>query len=266
MAILNLTPDSFYDGGRLPDINAVLHRAEQYLREGAAILDIGGASTRPGAAEVPEYEELQRILPAIETLSRHFPNALLSVDTYRATVARAAVEAGASIVNDISAGAFDKQLFQTVADLKVPYILMHLKGTPNTMQDKPVYQNVVREVMDFFIANILKLRHLGVYDIVLDPGFGFGKSLDHNFELLRRLHEFHLFDLPLLAGISRKSMICKTLKINPDKALNGTTALHMVALQQGTRLLRVHDVKEAVEVIRLWEMVTAPHTHTTPAH
>lgn len=256
MGILNATPDSFFDGGRYTDENRLLHQAEKMLLEGASILDIGGASSRPGAATVTEAEELGRVLPAIEIVLKNFPDALLSVDTWRASVARSAVEAGACIVNDISAGELDPEMFETVAQLQVPYILMHMQGTPDTMQQAPHYEEVVTEVLDFFIRKTAVLRSLGVKDIVLDPGFGFGKTLEHNFSLLKNLHVFHhVMDLPLLAGLSRKSMICKTLGVKPADALNGTTALHMVALQQGASILRVHDVREAIEVIRLWEEV-----------
>jgi dihydropteroate synthase len=217
---------------------------------------VGGASSRPGAQEVSEDQELKRILPVISAISTRFPEICISVDTWRAKVARQAVEAGAAMVNDISAGNMDEKLLETVADLGTPYVLMHMQGTPNTMQQNPVYQSVVQEVLDFFIAKITRLRSLGVVDIVLDPGFGFGKTVAHNYELLRHLSVFgRVTGLPVLAGISRKSMICKPLGINPENALNGSTALHMVALQQGASILRVHDVKEALEVIKLWELL-----------
>lgn len=257
MGILNLTPDSFFDGGKYLGETAVLHQADKMLREGAAILDLGGASSRPGAAEVQVQEELQRVIPAIETILKNFPNTILSVDTWRAGVAREALNAGASIVNDISAGKLDGHLLQTVADFGVPYVLMHMQGTPDTMQQQPHYEDVVTEVLDFFIQKIAQLRGLGLKDIVLDPGFGFGKTVEHNFSLLKNLHVFqNVLDLPVLAGVSRKSMICKPLGIKPAEALNGTTALHVVALQQGARILRVHDVREAVEVIQLWELTS----------
>lgn len=252
MGILNLTPDSFYDGGRLGSVDAVLHRAEQLLLEGAAILDIGGASTRPGAAEVSEQTELARVLEPIAAISKRFPEALMSVDTWRARVAKAAVEAGAVIVNDVSAGKMDAGMYEMVARLGVPYILMHMQGRPKDMQVNPQYADVTTEILDFMIREVGHLRALGVKDIVLDPGFGFGKSLDHNFSLLKNLHVFEsVLGLPVLAGLSRKSMVCKALGVKPEHALNGTTALHMVALQQGARVLRVHDVKEAKEAVRL---------------
>jgi dihydropteroate synthase len=252
MGILNVTPDSFYDGGRHGDLDAVRRKTEQMLREGAAIIDIGGMSSRPGAELVSEAIELSRIIPAIEIVAREFPEAIVSVDTFRAQVARRAVEAGAAMVNDISAGRLTEGMYETVAELGVPYILMHMKGSPQTMQYQAQYDDVVQEVLDFFIAETGRLREAGVKDIILDPGFGFAKNIGHNFQLLQSLHVFRMLSYPVLAGISRKSMIYRTLGIPPEEALNGTTALHMVALQQGAALLRVHDVKEAVETIRLW--------------
>jgi len=256
MGILNVTPDSFFDGGRYSGKDMALQQAEKMLAEGASILDVGGASSRPGAAEVSEKEEIERVIPVIEVIKSHFSEAIISIDTWRASVAKAAIEAGASMVNDISGGQFDGKMFETVATLGTPYILMHIQGTPSTMQQNPHYEDVVTEVLDFFIKKIEKLRALGVKDIVLDPGFGFGKTVEHNYQLLKNLHVFgNVTGLPVLAGISRKSMICKVLKVNPEHALNGTTALHMVALQQGAKILRAHDVKEATEVIRLWEQL-----------
>jgi dihydropteroate synthase len=256
MGILNLSPDSFFDGGRYSDETAVLRQAEKMLEEGASILDVGGASSRPGAATITEAEELKRVAPVISALSKRFPEAILSVDSWRAKVAEAAIEAGASIVNDISGGDLDAQMLETVAKLQAPYILMHMQGKPDTMQQNPQYEDVVLEVLDYFIKKVEKLRSLGIHDIVLDPGFGFGKSVEHNYALLRHLGAFkNVLGLPLLAGISRKSMICKPLGVNPKDALNGTTALHVVALQQGANILRVHDVKEAMEVIKLWKML-----------
>ena len=254
MGILNTTPDSFFDGGRFVDEEAVVARVRKMLAEGAVVIDVGGVSTRPGAAEVSEREELQRVIPVVASVKKHFPDAVVSIDTWRSKVAQEAVGAGAAIVNDISAGRFDPRLFETVAALDVPYILMHMQGTPQTMQQNPRYENVVNEVLDFFIEKLEKLRRLGIKDIVLDPGFGFGKTVEHNFHLLKNLAVFeHVLNLPVLAGISRKSMICKVLKVNPEHALNGTTALHVEALRQGARILRVHDVKEAAEVIALWK-------------
>jgi len=255
MGILNVTPDSFFDGGRYEATAAVLRRAETMLDEGASIIDIGGMSSRPGAELIPVEEELQRVLPAIGAIAERFPATIISIDTIRARVAREAVDAGASIVNDISAAAFDDELYATVAELNVPYILMHMQGSPKTMQLNPSYEDVVREVLDFFIAEVGQLRDLGVKDIVLDPGFGFGKSVTHNYQLLKQLQVFQILDLPLLAGLSRKSMINKVLKTKPEQALNGTTALHMLALQQGAKILRAHDVRPAVETIKLWQQL-----------
>ncbi len=258
MGILNVTPDSFFDGGRHATGNDALQQVEKMLRHGAAMIDVGGASSRPGAEEVSLEEELSRVLPVIHSIATAFPETILSVDTWRSKVAREAVAAGASIVNDISAGRFDTDLYSSVAEMGVPYVLMHMQGVPKDMQQRPHYEDVVTEVLDFFLVEIGRLRRLGVRDIVLDPGFGFGKTVEHNYRLLNNLDTFSaVTGLPVLAGISRKSMICKVLKVNPEHALNGTTALHMVALQQGARILRAHDVREAMEVIRLWETLEA---------
>ncbi len=255
MGILNVTPDSFFDGGFYNAEKECLDRVEQMLAEGAAIIDVGGMSSRPGAAIISVEEELQRVLPIIKAVKKRFPETIISIDTIRAEVAQSAVSEGASIVNDISAGKFDEALLPIVAKLKVPYVLMHMQGKPENMQDAPVYEQIMEEVIDFFIQKVARLRELGVVDIVLDPGFGFGKTVAHNYELLAKLHQFQILDLPILAGVSRKSMICKVLKVKPENALNGTTALHMVALQQGAKILRVHDVKETIEVIKLWEQL-----------
>ncbi|MCA0236770.1 MAG: dihydropteroate synthase [Bacteroidetes bacterium] len=257
MGILNITSDSFYDGGRYTKSDAWIQQAAKMLEEGADILDVGGASSRPGAVEVPEEEERNKVTVVIEDILKRFPEALISVDTWRASVARAAVETGAAIVNDISAGRLDPSMYDTVAALDVPYILMHMKGTPADMQKNPVYENVVTEVLDFLIAEVQKLRSLGIQDIILDPGFGFGKTIAHNYTLLKNLHVFgKATGLPVLAGLSRKSMTYKFLGISPDQALNGTTALNMVALQQGACILRVHDVREAVQTMRLFEVMS----------
>ncbi len=257
MGILNVTPDSFYDGGRYAGVDAALFQASAMLEEGAAILDIGGMSSRPGAEILSSEMELQRVLPVVEAIVQRFPEAVLSIDTIHSKTAKVCVEAGAAIVNDISGGRLDGEMFQMVAELDVPYVLMHMKGVPGNMQGQAVYEDVAAEVLDFFIEGIGRLRALGVKDILLDPGFGFGKTVAHNFRLLNNLHAFQITGCPLLAGISRKSMIWKTLKITPEAALNGTTALHVVALQQGARILRVHDVRPAVETIRLWETLMA---------
>lgn len=255
MGILNATPDSFYNKGKDSDIASLLRNAEQMLNEGAAILDVGGASTRPGAELVSADEELQRVLPVIEALAKRFPDAWLSVDTYNAGTAKAAVEAGASIINDVSSGALDENMLATVAELKVPYIAMHMRGLPKTMQQDPQYDDVVYEVRDYLRKVCDNCAALGITDIIIDPGFGFGKTAEHNFALLNDLATLRILGRPVLAGISRKGMVWKILCTTPEDALNGTTALHMAALQQGANILRVHDVKEAMEVVRLWGMM-----------
>lgn len=252
MGILNLTPDSFYDGGKLKSDSSILGQAERMLTDGAKILDIGGMSSRPGAKIIDAKEELNRTIEPISLINKAFPEAIISIDTVRSIVAKEAVEAGASIINDISAGKIDADFYQTVANLSVPYVLMHMKGTPETMQTQTEYEDISLEVLDFFIKEVGKLRELGVKDIILDPGFGFGKTIDHNYQLLNKIHAFRMLDLPILAGISRKSMIYKYLATTPDLALNGTSVLNMVALQQGAKILRVHDVKEAVETVKLF--------------
>ncbi len=255
MGILNVTPDSFYDGGRYAVSDSILAQARKMLEEGATIIDIGGMSSRPGAEIISVEEELKRVLPAIDLVVQHFPNALISIDTIRAEVARKSVERGASIINDISAGSIDNTMFATVAELGVPYILMHIKGKPKDMQLRPSYDNVVLEVTDFMIEKVGQLRELGVKDIILDVGFGFGKTIEHNYQLLKYMDQFKILDLPVLAGVSRKSMIYKVLNNTAKEALNGTTALNLVALQRGAKILRVHDVKAAVEVVKLWEQL-----------
>jgi dihydropteroate synthase len=255
MGILNLTPDSFYGNSRINSVDQALERAENCLKEGAAFIDIGAYSSRPGADEVSTDEELNRIIPAVAAISRRFPEAKLSIDTFRAKVARESVEAGAHLVNDISGGELDEQMFETVASLKTPYILMHMKGSPQTMQQSPVYNNIGLDVVDYFENKINVLKQLGVNDIILDPGFGFAKTISHNYELLNRLQNLDIFGLPLLAGFSRKSMIYKFLGISPEEALNGTTVLNTIALQKGVSILRVHDVKAAMECISLVEKV-----------
>ncbi|MEL6718914.1 MAG: dihydropteroate synthase [Bacteroidota bacterium] len=255
MGILNVTPDSFFDGGKYSSLDQALRQAEKMIEAGATILDIGGMSSRPGAETITVEEELRRILPVIEIVLQKNQDVILSIDTVHAKVAERAVESGVSIVNDISAGSIDNAMYETVARLKVPYILMHMKGNPKNMQIQPEYTDVKTEVLDFMIQEVGKLRVLGVKDIIIDPGFGFGKRLEDNYDLLKNMHIFQLLGLPVLAGISRKSMIYKYLEINAQEALNGTSALHMIALQQGASILRVHDIKEAVEVVKLWEML-----------
>lgn len=251
MGILNLTPDSFYDGGRHHTVPAALAHAERLLTEGADILDIGAYSSRPGATDVSAAEETDRLLPVIEAIITRFPRAILSIDTFRAEVARASINGGAHIINDISGGTLDDRMFATVAELQVPYILMHMRGTPNTMQQLTNYDNVTREVSLFFGERVAALRRLGIRDIILDPGLGFAKTLEQNYELLYRLETLHMHGLPLLGAISRKSMIYKKLGIKPEAALNGTTVLNTVLLMKGVHILRVHDVKAAKEAITL---------------
>ena len=253
MGILNITPDSFYDGGTNQDIEVVVQKAEQMLKDGATILDIGGMSSRPGAAIISVEEELKRVLPVIDAILKQFPDAILSIDTVQSVVAKAAIESGAAIINDISAGKIDEAMYETVAELGVPYILMHMQGNPKNMQKEPTYESVQLEVLDFLIAELGKLRALGVKDVIIDPGFGFGKQLSHNYQLLKEMHIFKIMEAPILAGLSRKSMIYKVLDCTPQEALNGTNILNLVALQQGAAILRVHDVKEAMETIRLFE-------------
>jgi len=251
MGILNVSPDSFFVGSRQLTGVALLREAEKMLKEGAAILDVGAISTRPGAEEISEDEERNRLLPAITVIKRNFPEAVVSVDTYRSSIAKIAVEYGAGIINDISGGTIDNKMFETVAALKVPYILMHIKGTPKTMQNDPVYNDVIKEVLDFFLKKIKILTDLGVNDVIVDPGFGFGKSLDDNYTLLNNLEKFCITETPLLVGLSRKSMINKVLETSPTDALNGTTVLNTIALLKGADILRVHDVKEAMEAVKL---------------
>lgn len=252
MGILNVTPDSFYDGGNLSNQNDIIAKAGQMLRDGATILDIGGYSSKPGAKEVSEEEELIRVIPTIQLIVKEFPEAIISIDTFRSSVARESIRAGASIINDISAGELDSNMFTTVKELQVPYCLMHMQGNPQNMQNKPTYKNVVTEVFYSLADKVEKLKELGVNDILIDPGFGFGKTIEHNYEILNNLNHFSWLNLPILVGVSRKSMIHKVLNISPSEALNGTTALHSFALLGGANILRVHDVKEAKETIMLY--------------
>ena len=256
MGIINTTPDSFYSGSREESADAVLYKAEKMLTAGATILDIGGQSTRPGSEKLSADEELKRVIAPIEVINNNFPEAYISIDTYYSKVVAQAVEAGASIVNDISAGSIDSAMIDTVAALKVPYVLMHMQGTPQTMQQQPNYENVTKEVLDFLIKKVNELRKAGITDVIVDPGFGFGKTIDHNFELLRNLSVFNMLNCPVLVGISRKSTIYKTLGTTTDKSLNGTTALNTIGLMNGASILRVHDVKEAVEIIKLFTAYT----------
>jgi dihydropteroate synthase len=251
MGIINITPDSFYSGSRTRLDEEVAIRAEKMLKEGATILDIGGQSTRPGSEQVGAEEELKRVIPAIESIYRQFPEAFISVDTFYSKVAYEAISAGASIVNDVSAASIDEDLLPTVARLKVPYVLMHMKGHPQTMQLNPTYRNVVTEVFDSLNRKMNECIQAGITDIIIDPGFGFGKTIRHNFELLKHLSYFQQLQKPLMVGVSRKGTIYKTLQTTPEEALNGTTVLHTIALLHGATILRVHDVKEAVEAVKL---------------
>jgi dihydropteroate synthase len=252
MGILNVTPDSFFDGGKFTDEVAILKRVEQMISEGATIIDIGGYSSRPGAANVPVDEEARRVIGAVRLIRNEFKEIILSVDTFRASIARQAVNEGATMVNDISGGELDPAMVETVAALNVPYICMHMKGTPQTMNTLATYDNLLLELTTWFAAKVNWLQKAGVKDVILDPGFGFAKTVNQNFELLANLQLLTLLGKPLLVGLSRKSMIWRTLQTTPDQALNGTTALNMVALLKGASLLRVHDVKEAVELITLF--------------
>jgi len=252
IGILNITPDSFYNGGKYNSIDKALQRTEQIIAEGGAIIDIGAYSSRPGAKNISEAEELTRLIPILKNIRQNFPDSILSVDTFRSDIAKKMVmEHGVNMINDISGGNFDDNMFKTIAELNVPYILMHMKGTPQDMQINPTYKNLIKEIFIFFSDRVEKLKSLGVNDVILDPGFGFGKTLDHNYELLKKLDFLKIFQLPISVGISRKSMIYKLLNSSASESLNGTTVLNTVALLSGVNLLRVHDVKEAVETIKL---------------
>jgi len=250
MGILNVTPDSFFDGGRFTNEEFMLNQVNKMIDEGADIIDIGAYSSRPGAIDIPAEEELERMVKAVRVISKNFPEIILSVDTFRAEVANAAINEGASMINDISGGR-DENMFETVALLKVPYVLMHMRGTPQTMTQLTQYENLLKDIVDYFHVKIAKLNHFGVKDVVIDPGFGFAKSVGQNFELLSKLHYFKILEKPILAGLSRKSFIWKTLGTNPESALNGTISSNTIALLHGANLLRVHDVKEAVDCVRL---------------
>ncbi len=252
MGIINTTPDSFYAGSRHTALEEVVATADQMLRYGATILDLGGQSTRPGSVQISAAAEMERVIPAIEAVHKAFPDALISVDTYHAAVAKAAVAAGASIINDISGGMLDPEMLPTVAALQIPYVCMHMQGNPENMQQNPQYNNVVTDLLDFFIQQVARCRQAGIKDIIIDPGFGFGKTIQHNFQLLKGLKAFELLHCPLLVGISRKSTIYKTLGISATEALNGTTVLNTIGLMHGAKILRVHDVREAVEAIQLF--------------
>ena len=253
MGILNITDDSFYAGSRLQNIEAIKNKASQMLNEGADIIDIGAQSTRPGSTRISAEEELEKLLPAIEMLTGLFPEIIISVDTYHSKVAKETIEAGAAIINDISAGEMDKNMLDTVASLRVPYIVMHMKGVPETMHKDTNYEDVTKQILDFFINKTDQCKRAGITDVIIDPGFGFGKNIAQNFLLLKNLSVFQMLERPILAGLSRKSTIYKTLHISPEESLTGTTVLNTLALQNGASILRVHDVKEAKEVIALSE-------------
>lgn len=255
MGILNITPDSFYSNSRTKSIDEALTKAAQFLHEGATFIDVGGYSSRPGAKDISTSEEVDRLVPVVESLVKTFPEAVISIDTFRAKVAAETISAGAHIINDIAAGDMDEQMFEMVAKLQVPYMMMHMKGTPQNMQQNPVYDNVLLEVIDYLAKKVAALKALHIHDIIIDPGFGFGKTIEHNYELLNQLEAFKIFKLPILVGFSRKGMIYKTLGTSAAEALNGTSVLNTIALQKGAGILRVHDIREAVECVRLVGML-----------
>jgi dihydropteroate synthase len=257
MGILNVTPDSFFDGGKYNDESEILHQVETMINDGATFIDIGGYSSRPGADHVTEDEELKRVVPVVELILKHCPDTLISVDTFRAVVAEQSIKAGAAMINDISAGKLDDSMLSTIGKLGVPYIMMHMKGNPKTMQLQTDYEDLVKDIISYFAERINAAHKEKINDIIIDPGFGFAKTQKQNYELLNNLELLNMLDKPLLAGISRKSMIYKTLNTTSEKALNGTTALHMVALQKGAKILRVHDVKEAMECVTLFNQLTS---------
>ena len=253
MGVLNLTPDSFYDGGSYNNKDRALAQTEKMLLEGATFIDIGGASSKPGSVEISTDEELARVLPVIEEIHKTFPETSISIDTYRSDVAKQAVAAGAAMVNDISGGNLDAKMLKTVGVLGVPYVAMHMQGTPQNMQDNPSYDTILTDIRSFFAAKIDAAHKAGIHDIIIDPGFGFGKTLEHNYSLLKNISSIQMDGIPMLIGVSRKSMIYKLLQIEAADALNGTTVLNAVALQQGAQVLRVHDVKEAHQAVQLIE-------------
>ena len=251
MGILNLSSNSFYDGGKYNNIKKIIQHTERMIREGADIIDIGAQSSKPGSKEIKENQELQNLLFAIHEIKKRFPKIIISIDTYRSKVATECINNGADIINDISAGELDKNMFKTIAKLKVPYIIMHMQGYPNIMQKKPNYRDVVSDIINYFKIKIKKLRELGVMDIIIDPGFGFGKTIEHNYQILNNLKEFKKLNLPLMIGASRKSMIYNVLESTPEESLNGTVTINTMALQKGADIVRVHDVREAVESIKI---------------
>jgi dihydropteroate synthase len=251
MGILNLASNSFYDGGKYNDTEKILIQTKKMIDEGANIIDIGAQSSRPGSDEISEKKELSKIIPSLKEIRKHFPNTLISIDTYRAKVAEESINNGADIINDISSGDLDKNMFSVIAKNKVPYIIMHMLGTPKNMQKNPTYNNVVEDIINYFQQKIKTLNNLGVDNLIIDPGFGFGKTIEHNYEILNNLEKFKCLKYPVLAGVSRKSMIHKLLDINAIQALNGTSVINTIALTKGVDILRVHDVKEAVECIKI---------------
>lgn len=261
MGILNVTPNSFFDGGKYADENSILQQVEKMLVDGVTFIDIGAYSSKPNAEFVSENEEISRLIPAIELILKNFPETLISVDTFRANVAKKAIENGACIVNDISAGSLDEDMMQTVAKLQVPYIMMHMKGNPQTMQSLAQYENIVKEMLFYFSEKVAQTRSFGINDLIVDPGFGFAKTLEQNFEVMNKLELFQMLELPLLVGVSRKSMIYKTLETSAEFALNGTTVLNTIALQKGAKILRVHDVKEAMECVKLYDKLNSKLSH-----
>lgn len=258
MGIINVTPDSFYDGGATLNIEDIVEQAGTMLSEGATFLDVGGYSTRPGAAEVSITEEMERVLPAIRAILDSFPKAIISVDTFRSEVARVSVEAGAAMINDVSGGQADPQMLPTIAELQVPFVMMHSRGNPRNMQTMTQYEQITRDLLYYFSEHLAKARSLGINDLIVDPGFGFAKTLEQNYELLSQLELLQSLKTPVLVGLSRKSMIYKLLDSSPAEALNGTTALHTVSLIKGADILRVHDVREAVECVKLVEQMNLP--------
>ncbi|AOW10743.1 dihydropteroate synthase [Flavobacterium gilvum] len=252
MGILNITPNSFFDGGKYKNDDELLERVDKMCNEGADFIDVGAYSSKPNAEFVSEEEEIERIIPVMNLLQKHFPGIPLSIDTFRAGVAKICIENGAAIINDISAGILDDKMLETIAELQVPYIMMHMKGTPQTMQTLTQYEDMIKEMLFYFSERIAVARSHGINDLIVDPGFGFAKTLEQNYELMQKLELFQMLELPLLVGISRKSMIHKALEINAEMALNGTTFLNTIALTKGAKILRVHDVKEAVECVRLY--------------
>jgi dihydropteroate synthase len=253
MGILNVTPNSFFDGGKYSNEAELLLRVEKMLTEGATFIDVGAYSSKPNAEFVSEQEEISRIVPVVDLLQKYFPDIILSIDTFRANIAKSCIENGAALINDISAGILDDKMLETIAQYQVPYIMMHMKGTPQTMHTFTQYEDVIKEMLFYFSERIAAARALGINDLIVDPGFGFSKTLEQNYAVLQKIELFKMLELPLLAGVSRKSMIYKTLEVNAEMALNGTTVLNTIALTKGAKILRVHDVKEAVECVRLFE-------------